>query len=91
MTRCWYIPENRGCMTCRSFHQDAEGEGCAAGVDLSGHPQCARCDGFGYYQNGMDVGGPCPECDNNPEVRDEVKAGPIIHCDLWQREESDHA
>ena len=93
MSRCWFDPANRGCKTCRLFYRDAEwADGCAAGVDLSGHPCCQRCNGFGYTQDGMDVGGPCPDCDNDPETRDEVKAGPIIHCDLWQdRDEEDHA
>lgn len=80
MARCWLDPENRGCKTCRCFWQGAEGEGCAKGVDLSGRPACTRCAGSGW----SDLGASCPDCDNSPEARDEVKAGPIIHCDLWQ-------
>jgi hypothetical protein len=89
MSRCWWDPANRACKTCIHFERwnGEYGDSCDRGVDLSGHPACPTCNGMGWDPNGMDIGGPCPECDNSPEVRDEVKAGPIIHCDLWQPRE----
>lgn len=59
-------------------------EGCAKGVNLDGHPACQRCGGGGFIGSGPDGVDLCPECDNSPDGRDEVKAGPIIHCEQWQ-------
>lgn len=84
MARCWLDPENRGCKTCRLFDQTMEGEFCGAGVNLAGKTHCKRCDGFGFTPDGADVGHACPECDNDPDRRDEVKGGPIIRCAMWQ-------
>jgi hypothetical protein len=86
MTRCWLDPANRSCKTCVNFERmyGDYGDTCALGVDLSGHSACSACNGVGFYPDGMDLGGPCPECDNDPQARDALKPGPIIHCDQWQ-------
>lgn len=87
MGRCWYAPENRGCKTCRWFEHDYEGEGCGKDVDLSGHPTCPTCSGFGFENDPWESRQTCTACGNDPAKRDEVKAGPIVHCDLWQPSE----
>jgi hypothetical protein len=94
IARCWLDPANRGCKTCAHFRPadsaDFETgypgfpEICDVGVDLSGHPRCSTCSGVGFYPAGMDVGGPCVDCDNDPDLRDEVKPGPIVHCPEWE-------
>jgi hypothetical protein len=100
MACCWYIPENRGCMTCVHFEREPDAcgcepgcnwgnsggefvpERCAKGVDLSGRPACTECGGFGSTIASPSLGvSECGACGGDAA---EVKAGPIIHCDLWQ-------
>jgi hypothetical protein len=83
MSRCWWDPANRSCKTCVNFERWASeyGDSCAKGVDLSGHPGCARCAEYGFIPGVEDK---CSACNDVPEVRDLLKPGPIIHCDLWQ-------
>lgn len=93
MSRCWYSPENRGCKTCihfdRGSHAEPEvgypgtEEGCLKGVDLSGRPACVRCGGNGSTCS-MGGASECGDCGGDGA---EVKAGPIVHCDLWQPSE----
>ncbi|GGN40440.1 hypothetical protein FHR83_007039 [Actinoplanes campanulatus] len=81
----------QGCVGCASGD-----ESCAAGVSLAGRPECERCHGANQVFTGeifrprFGVGGPvyaqCPECGGNGRA---VKAGPIVHCDLWALAEPD--
>jgi hypothetical protein len=88
MARCWFNPEVRGCKTCKHFEQDPGepdvglmgGEGCAVGVDLTGRPQCAACKGWGTTP-GLGVT-ECPECGGDGA---EIKPGPIVHCEKWEK------
>ncbi len=82
--RCWYNPAARGCKTCKHFtyaFYDG-GEACLVDVDLTGRPRCETCGGFGDALAGPGLGmTECPACSGNGA---EVKAGPIVHCDLWE-------
>ncbi|WP_045740913.1 hypothetical protein [Actinoplanes rectilineatus] len=84
MGRCWKNPDNRGCLTCR-HHIDpwqAMGEeDCAAGVNLAGTPACPDCGGV--------TADPWNECKSCRGAGQEVKAGPIVHCDKWEEKTDD--
>lgn len=54
-------------------------ESCAAGVDLTGRPQCVACKGWGTTP-GLGVT-ECPECGGDGS---EIKPGPIVHCPKWE-------
>lgn len=83
MARCWRNPEARGCKTCKNFEPFEPGEpevgladvdeGCAAGVNLTGHPACTTCGGYSDPWNQHDG------C-----IGYEVKPGPIVHCEKWE-------
>jgi hypothetical protein len=92
MARCWRNPDAHGCFTCAHFEQHVPGdidtgspghdEHCTAGVDLTGQPACTHCAGGKVGEPWDDEGvRTCPACNGNHA---EVKAGPIVHCGLWQ-------
>jgi hypothetical protein len=92
MARCWRNPDARGCLTCAHFQPfqpseldtgwPGEPEHCTAGVDLTGRPACTECVGGKVGEIWDDEGvRACPACHGD---HDAVKAGPIVHCDLWQ-------
>ncbi len=91
MARCWHNPDAHGCKTCRHFeYVDGYGGGyaeeCALGVDLTGHPACSACGGFGWAPTNLGGQKPCGPDVSLSHIGDgsEVKAGPIVHCERWE-------
>jgi hypothetical protein len=94
---CWLNPEAKGCKTCKHFEPAwseppdwvtgfggaGDQEQCNADVDLSGRPACDDCHGKGtiWTPGGFSVH-TCPQCGGDGA---EVKPGPIVHCDKWER------
>lgn len=96
MARCWRNPDVRGCKTCRHFIQDPGeadvglmgGEWCDRGVDLGGRKACTSC--FGGKVGGIEFDTDQTVCTDCNGDHAEVKAGPIVHCDLWEASDADH-
>lgn len=99
IARCWSNPEARGCKTCKNFEpaHDACGcepgcnwggqpapESCAVDVSLAGRPACEPCNGRGETFDEEFGASECQDCGGDGA---EVKPGPIVHCEKWEKSE----
>ena len=92
ISRCWYNPGTRGCMTCKHFTPRGwnDDDSCAKDVDLEGRPACPACGGYGLAGNSAGASVDCGPHFTPDHIGDghEVKPGPITGCDLWEGQTS---